>query len=90
MTRLNEPDEAELRANFEQLLADGPPFPTETGLDEQTFDAIIRVWAAAPNPPAALIDAARREFAAQLDGTHEREARAREDAAIEAAVARKP
>ena len=77
----------ELVAQFEQILAAGPPFPSETDLSEQTWDAIRRAWAAGP-PAAPLIEAARQEFARQLDGTHEAERRAQEDAIVAATITR--
>lgn len=80
----------ELRNSFETLLA-GPPFdnggmPSETGLDTRTTAAIQRVWAAAPKPPTSLVDAARREFDMQLDGSHAREADARTRAMFDQAL----
>lgn len=81
MSRSQPPTEQELRDSFDALMAappaDNGDMPTETGLDSQTIDAIKRVWAAAPNPPAALIAAARHEFDMQLDGSHAQEADAR-------------
>lgn len=81
MSRSQPATEQELRDSFDALIA-GPPadnggMPTETGLDTQTVAAIERVWAAAPTPPPALLAAARHELDMQLDGSHAREADAR-------------
>lgn len=79
----------ELRVIFNNLV-DHPisgGVPSDTGLDDDTIEALNRLWAAGPNPPARLIDAARAEFEAQLDGSHAQEAQDRMVAAFNAAVA---
>lgn len=55
---------AAMLAGREQCVPDG------IGLDEKTAAALEAVGAAAPNPPATIIQAARVEFGKQLDGTH--------------------
>lgn len=65
----------ELRQIFTAQLAlmtagDTRRVPSDAGLDDRTIDALEAVGAAAPNPPATLIEAARIEFGKQLDGTH--------------------
>lgn len=70
---VREPTDDELTATFEDLVNHPEPdamVPSDTGLDDDTIEALNRLWAAGPNPPARLIDAARAEFAAQLDGSH--------------------
>lgn len=49
----------------------------ESGIDPQTYQAIIAVSKSYPNPDPALIRNARKEFAKQLDRTHQREEAAR-------------
>jgi hypothetical protein len=77
---------AELRAVFDGLI-NGPgenaDVPDGSGLDDETAAAIERVWAAGPNPPHALVAAAREELQLQINGTHAREAAARERAAFD-------
>ncbi|OYN80426.1 hypothetical protein [Mycolicibacterium sphagni] len=64
------PTDAELRATFKTVLADaikGAGVPEGVGLDQHTTEALLDVDAAAPNPPASLIQAARVAFGKQLD-----------------------
>lgn len=74
----------ELTATLDKLLAEprNTVVPSDTGLDDDTLAAVQAVWNAAPNPSPRLIEYARAELAAQLDGTHEREQLAAEDAMI--------
>jgi hypothetical protein len=74
MSWLMRPTEAEIIDNFEHVLASiiyGTLFgvPTDLGIDQQTEDS-LDVLAAAPDKTVELINAARAEFAAQLDGMH--------------------
>ena len=83
------PTPEELRQTFTELLnnpVSGGSVPSETGLDDETIAAIERVWAASPHPSPRLVDAARAEFAAMLDGTPAREAQARMEASFKAAL----
>lgn len=77
--------DAEITANFNDIL-DGivsgelAGCPTDTGLDDETI-AVLDLLARQPMPKgAADIAACRTEFARQLDGTHEREWEAEEEA----------
>lgn len=84
-----EPTDDELIATFEDLISNPQSdamVPSDTGLDDDTIEALNRLWAAGPNPPQRLIDAAIMEFEAQLDGSHAREAQARMEATFSAAV----
>lgn len=85
MSRAAPPTAEELQATFDELIAgppsDGSSVPTDTGLDEQTVAAIERSWAAGGNE--SLATGARHEFAMQLDGTHAREAQARQQLIFE-------
>ena len=86
-----EPTADELTATFENLVTNPEPggmVPSDTGLDDDTIEALNRLWAAGPNPPPRLIDAARAEFAAQLDGSHAQESRDRMATIFDAAVAK--
>ena len=76
MSQAAPPSAAELTQVFNNLLANPATgdVPDDSGLDDQTAAAIERVWAAGPNPPPALVDAARQELGLQLDGTHAAEA----------------
>jgi hypothetical protein len=77
------PTDDELRATFASVLdqiVTGAErgCPSDTGLDMATTD-VLDALGAQPNPKSASdILACRTEFARQLDGTHAREARARE------------
>ncbi|MEU8921886.1 hypothetical protein AB0D10_13260 [Kitasatospora sp. NPDC048545] len=62
-----------LRAVFEAVLAGalaGRGVPTCLGLDDDTDEALWAVESARPDVPPALVEAARRAFAGQLDGTN--------------------
>jgi hypothetical protein len=68
----------EIEANFNSMLQEAIDLgiggeTTDTGVDSLTQGAIIAVAQDFPNPDAALIRNARKEFAKQLDGTHQRE-----------------
>lgn len=70
----------ELQATFDRLLKRPDRdalVPSETGLDDETIRAVQAVWNAQPAAPLPLYEAARTEFARQLDGTHARQRRAR-------------
>lgn len=76
------PTEAQLVSTFNQTLdriLDGTftRVPSDTGLDQQTIDALNSL-AAQEDPTPADIAACRTEFGRQLDGTHAEE----EDAEI--------
>ena len=65
--------ETELRELFPQLLdraLAGEGIAYDTGMDEQTRDALNDVARAYPNAGAGLIAVAQTEFERQLDGTH--------------------
>jgi len=54
------------RSEFEERLAEarvGTVTVCDWGADQELWDAVFAVAGAAPNPPAALIDAARAAFA---------------------------
>ncbi len=73
--RTDYPSEDEMRANFEQMLASvcgGGGLRTETGLDNETEDALWAISRVYPHVPEDLVTAARAEFGAQLDGSHKR------------------
>ena len=59
---------------------------SQSWMDGRTTIAIEKVAAAHPNPDPALIEAARAEFAKQLDGTHRLEEKAIAAAEWEVAV----
>ncbi|MEU0540339.1 hypothetical protein [Nocardia sp. NPDC005978] len=67
------PSEEQLRRNFDSVLSEvsaGRGVRTETGLDEQTENALWAIARAAPNIAPELVDAARAAFAGQLDGSN--------------------
>ncbi|WP_026123417.1 hypothetical protein [Nocardiopsis chromatogenes] len=71
--RLEPPTPEEIRANFEGALEsvrNGGGVNSETGLDMETEGALWAIAAAHPNIPDSLIETARAEFAAQMDGSH--------------------
>jgi hypothetical protein len=73
--RTDYPTEDEMRANFEEMLASvcgGGGLRTETGLDNETENALWAISRVHPRVPEELVTAARAEFAAQLDGSHKR------------------
>ncbi|MER8102872.1 hypothetical protein [Kitasatospora sp. NPDC094016] len=66
-------DDERLRRVFEAVLAktlSGTGPLTCTGLDEDTENALWAVWEAYPHASAELVQAARRAFAGQLDGSN--------------------
>ncbi|MEV6095113.1 hypothetical protein [Nocardia sp. NPDC051981] len=74
------PSDDELRQNFDEVLShvmQGRGVHTATGLDDDTQTALWAIAEAHPNITPELIDAARRAFAGQLDGSNA--ARWRED-----------
>lgn len=71
--REKRPSEEQLRRNFERELesvSTGGGLTSETGLDVETEEALWAIADAYPQVDDALIAAARRTFAAQLDGSH--------------------
>ncbi|MEC3913330.1 hypothetical protein [Nocardia sp. CDC160] len=86
------PSDDELRRNFDEVLSDvmqGRGVHTATGLDEDTQNALWAITAAHPNVTPELIDAARRAFAGQLDGSNAARWRADMDDWFEAREQRK-
>ncbi|MBF6171415.1 hypothetical protein [Nocardia blacklockiae] len=82
--REDRPSEDELRRNFERELESvrtGGGLTSESGLDTETEEALWAIADAHPDIDDELVAAARRAFAAQLDGSHA--------AARQAALARK-
>lgn len=68
----------QIEANFNLMLQEAIDLgiggeKTDTGVDPETQAAITAVAQGFPNPDPALIRNARKEFAKQLDGTHQRE-----------------
>ncbi|MGV9663640.1 hypothetical protein ACWDUL_25870 [Nocardia niigatensis] len=71
--RGSRPSEEQLRHNFESALAaarQGSGVRSETGLDAPTKDALWAIARAHPEIPDAMIAAAERSFAGQLDGSN--------------------
>ncbi|APB01566.1 hypothetical protein [Nocardia seriolae] len=71
--RHGQPSDDELRANFDEVLAEvltGRGVHTATGLDDDTEDALWAIAEAHPNATPELIAAARQAFAGQLDGSN--------------------
>ncbi|WP_280266723.1 hypothetical protein [Nocardia wallacei] len=78
--RLNPPTRAELRRNFEEELTsvcDGGGLSSDTGLDMETEAALWDIARAYPDVSDALVAAAHRAFAGQLDGSNHAASRAR-------------
>ena len=77
----------EITANFNDVLdaivaGSLERCPSDTGIDDETQD-VLNLLAAQPNPKSpADIAACRTEFGRQLDGTHDIEARADQDAEL--------
>ncbi|GAB7188846.1 hypothetical protein ATKI12_8961 [Kitasatospora sp. Ki12] len=66
-------DPEQLRAVFESVLAGtlaGRGVPSCLGLDTDTDEALWAIEMARPDVPPALVEAARRAFAGQLDGSN--------------------
>ncbi|MFI5985347.1 hypothetical protein ACIBEA_31375 [Streptomyces sp. NPDC051555] len=87
MVRFGRPGEEQLRRNFDSVLTavlSGRGVRTGTGLDHQTQTALWAIARARPNPSEALVAAARRAFAGQVDGTNSAESRAEMDRRIAA------
>jgi hypothetical protein len=77
--RLGHPTQEELRHNFAELLESvlgGGGIYTESGLDMETEEALWAIARAHPDVPDALVAAAYRAFAGQLDGSTARARRA--------------
>ena len=71
--RSRPPTDDELRRAFEEELASaaaGGPLRTDTGLDLETDEALAAIAMAYPAVSDALLGAARRAFAGQLDGSN--------------------
>ncbi|MCP3759469.1 hypothetical protein [Streptomyces sp. TBY4] len=71
--RYGRPSREQLRRNFDSVLTDvlsGRGVRTETGLDTPTENALWAIARARPDAPDALVAAAYRAFAGQLDGTN--------------------
>ncbi|MEU6580738.1 hypothetical protein [Nocardia sp. NPDC046763] len=69
--RGSRPSEEQLRHNFESALAaarQGLGVRSATGLDASVKDALWAIARAHPDIPDAMIAAAERSFAGQLDG----------------------
>ncbi|MFE3255931.1 hypothetical protein ACFXPS_12440 [Nocardia sp. NPDC059091] len=67
------PSDDELRENFDEVLTHvlaGKGVHTATGLDDDTQDALWAIAEAYPNATPEMIDAARKAFAGQLDGSN--------------------
>ncbi|MDD9377256.1 hypothetical protein M8Z33_11325 [Streptomyces sp. ZAF1911] len=85
--RHGRPSTEQLRRNFDSVLTDvlsGRGVRTETGLDTPTENALWAIARARPNAPDALVAAAYRAFAGQLDGTNAAAWRAEMDRRIAA------
>ncbi|RDI46121.1 hypothetical protein [Nocardia mexicana] len=84
--RLKPPTQAELRRNFEEELTSacgGGGLSSDTGLDMETEAALWDIARAYPDVPDALVAAAHRAFAGQLDGSNHAARRARTEAMFE-------
>ncbi|MGW4242990.1 hypothetical protein [Nocardia sp. NPDC004722] len=71
--RGSRPSDEQLRDNFESALAAaraGNGVRSETGLDAPTKDALWAIARAYPDVPDAMVAAAERSFAGQLDGSN--------------------
>ncbi|WP_067696072.1 hypothetical protein [Nocardia jejuensis] len=71
--RSGRPTEEQLRHNFEAALAaalQGQGVRSSTGLDSPTQDALWAIARARPEAREDMVDAARRSFAGQLDGSN--------------------
>lgn len=71
--RHGRPSEEQLKLNFENMLArvlEGHGLRTSTGLDQETRAALRAISDAHPAATAELVEAARRAFAGQLDGSN--------------------
>ncbi|MCM1971024.1 hypothetical protein [Streptomyces sp. G1] len=89
--RYGRPSTEQLRRNFDSVLTDvlsGRGVRTETGLDTPTENALWAIARARPSAPDALVAAAYRAFAGQLDGTNAAVWRAEMDRRIAARGAR--
>ncbi|MFF0489826.1 hypothetical protein ACWDSJ_08145 [Nocardia sp. NPDC003482] len=84
--REDHPSDDDLRREFERALdsvSRGAGLTSESGLDDETENALWAIADAHPDVPPDLIEAARRVFAAQLDGTHARDQDAELDRLLE-------
>ncbi|MFD6887376.1 hypothetical protein [Streptomyces sp. NPDC059957] len=83
--RHGHPSQEQVRRNFEGVLTDvlsGRGVRTGTGLDTQTENALWAIARARPNAPDALVAAAYRAFAGQIDGSNAAARRAETDRRI--------
>ncbi|MCU1643435.1 MAG: hypothetical protein JWN03_3710 [Nocardia sp.] len=67
------PTREQLQSSFERVLSQvlaGRGIPTGTGLDDETEGALETIARAHPNATEELVEAARRAFAGQLDGSN--------------------
>lgn len=83
--RFGHPSNEQLQRNFDSVLENvlsGRGVRTETGLDPKTENALWAIRYAHPNASQELIEAARKAFAGQLDGTNAAEWRAEMDRRI--------
>lgn len=84
--RTGHPTDDELRENFAEMLESvrrGGGLRTETGLDMETEEALWAIARAYPDVADELVEAARAEFAGQLDGSNARARRAASDKQFE-------
>ncbi|MFD5146401.1 hypothetical protein [Streptomyces sp. NPDC058401] len=71
--RTGRPSQEQLRRNFESVLTNvlsGRGVRTETGLDSPTENALWAIRYAFPDASDALVAAAYRAFAGQIDGSN--------------------
>ncbi|MFF3216560.1 hypothetical protein ACFYYB_38815 [Streptomyces sp. NPDC002886] len=83
--RHGHPGQEQLRRTFESVLTavlSGRGVRTETGLDTPTENALWAIARARPNAPDALVAAAYRAFAGQIDGSNAAARRAEMDRRI--------
>lgn len=83
--RHGRPSQEQLRRNFESVLTNvlsGRGVRTETGLDTPTENALWAISRAFPEAPDALVAAAYRAFAGQIDGSNAAAWRAETDRRI--------
>ncbi|MFI1915050.1 hypothetical protein [Nocardia sp. NPDC020380] len=73
------PTREQLQSSFERVLSQvlaGDGLSSETGLDDETQDALLAIARAYPNASEELVEAARHAFAGQLDGSNTKRWRA--------------
>lgn len=89
--RHGRPSKEQLELNFESMLArvlEGHGVRSETGLDSPTRTALTEIARAHPNASEELVQAARRAFAGQLDGSNAEHWRAETDRMLAERAAR--